>query len=185
MVAAAENKPAKAARIPIGTKLKARNLYLIHGLPHAEIAAQTGLSLQSIRNLAFNEGWTKAKAKRTEAMIRRADARMEAKVEEINEAIASECEEIALNGLKRAKEESESRGEFAARNFQSWTGGVSNLVKVQRLTRGLDGEQQQGATNVSLSLFCVQASPAAPQQAAERQEKRVEPLSIEAKALPI
>lgn len=169
--------------IPIGVKLRARNLYLVHGLPYAEISEQVGLTVQQLGALAHREGWTKNKARNRAKMIARADARIDRDIDETNEALARESEEIALKALGKAREEVESGGEFAARNFQSWTGGVSNLVKVQRLTRGLDGEQQQGATNVSLSLFCVQASPA-PQPAAERQEKRVEPLSVDAKALP-
>ena len=167
-----EKKPgSKPLPLPLGIKLKARNLYLVQSLPYAEIAHQTGLSVQSLSSLAHREGWTKQRRARAAQITNRADARANRELDSINDAIASECEEIALQGLTRAKEESVSKGKFAARNFQSWTGGVSNLVKVQRAARGLDSRETgaQGNGN-SLQLFFLNAQPA---QIAARTEKPV------------
>ena len=162
---------AKPLPIPIGTRLKARNLYLIQCLPYAEIAEKTGLSVSSVGQLAFREGWTKLRKQRASELTTKADARANRDIDAINDAIASECEEIALKGLDRAKKASESDDEFAARNFQSWTGGVSNLVKVQRAARGLDSRETGAPGNGnSLQLFFLNAQPT---QIATRTEKPV------------
>ena len=156
MVAESQSIDASPRKIPLGTVLKVRNLYLIHGLSNVDIASQVGLEVKAVGQLVFRKGWTKIRQKKVAEITQRADARMEREVDEINDAIASECEEIALQGLGRAKQAAESQDEFAARNFQSWSGGVSNLVKVQRACRGLDsnvGKDSEGARTVNLSFF--------------------------------
>jgi hypothetical protein len=152
-----------AGRIPLPVKLKARSLYLIHGLPLAEIAQQTGLTSQSVKNLAFNEGWSKTRLKAKEALVKRADARMNEEIDEVSDAIATESEEIAMSGLVRARESTQDRGEFAAKDFQAWTGGARNLVNISRACRGQDAKKADGAgESASVSFFVIRVEDAEP-----------------------
>ncbi len=136
-----------AMRIPLLTKLKVRNLYLNQDLLQPEIATITGLSYTAVRNLIAREEWGKLKAAKRAALERNADARIAAQVAESAEAIASECEEIALGGLDRTRESLADTGKDAAKNFQAFSGGVKNLVTVMRELRSVPEEN-----NHSLSV---------------------------------
>jgi len=160
MVATAENPTAARKshlRIPLPLKLKARSLYLIHGLPYAEIAAQTGLNVRSVRNLAWSEGWVKSKQQAKAELIKRADARAQAKMDEVAEAIAVDSEEIAMMGLANARKSAASNSEVSAKKFQAWTGGARNLVNIARACRGLDGPAKGGdggaGATINLAFF--------------------------------
>lgn len=158
MVAQAANakKPAPKLTIPLLTKLKVRNLYLSQGLGPQAIAKITGLTEKQAGNIIVREGLAKLRASAKSAIEARSDARTQEQVSEVIEAIARESEEIALSGIARAREATESRSEFAAKDFQSWTGGVRNLVNIARQARGLDSERSagQGATlNVFVGRF--------------------------------
>ena len=164
MVAEPKAKP----RQPLAAKLKARSLYLIHGLPYLEIAAQTGIPAKTLRNMAVREGWTKSKRGTKERLLRQADARMAEDIAEVSEAIAVESEGIALGSLGRARKCVESDHENAAKDFQAWSGGARNLVNIARACRGLDarnGGADAGAsvTNIfavgTLTFGATQAKP--------------------------
>lgn len=141
--------------IPLPTRLKVRNLYLVQGISHKEIAAKVGLTRTQVETLVKRERWCEVKASTKDNLVRAHDARMSSQVAEIVEAVASESDEISLAGLQRAREATESQSEYAAKDFASWTSGVRNLVNVARQARGLDAERSaQGSTlNVFVGRF--------------------------------
>lgn len=159
--------PARKVLLNVMHKAQIRNFYLVLGLTHEEIAARTGLTRQIVSNYISRAKMPAIKRGNEAKINQRADARVNAQLDEISEAIASQSEEIALGGLTRAREEIESRDEFASKNFQSWTGGVRNLAQVAKLVRGQSDGPAAG--NVSLSVFLVRADRA------ERSEKPVAP----------
>lgn len=141
-------------RINLTLEMKCRNLYLIRALPASEIATATGLSLKQVKNLVVRRGWAKLKQVR-EGQIKAASlARMERDSDALQDSIASECEEIAMSGLARAREEVTSDSPFASKNFQAWAGGVRSLASVARTARGQDQiDQKSGAGTVNLFLI--------------------------------
>lgn len=144
---------------PLLVKLKARNLYLVQGLTHKEIASQTGLSLLASQQLASRNGWTELRRKSKERILAKQDAKLEEQSKEALDAIASVSEQHAVRGLERVGEALESYGDFSARDFQSWTGGVKNLVSIMREIRAPQEQAQvKGAT---LNMFIIRAGDAA------------------------
>ena len=85
------------------------------------------------------------------------------------EAIASVSEQHAMRGLERVGQALESKGKFAARDFQSWTGGVRNLVTTARELRRPDGPNIPGAAG-SVNIFFVR--PQSSEQATPPAEPR-------------
>lgn len=169
----------KGYRIPVLTKLKARNLYLSSGLSHDAISLQTGLSHPQVAKLISREGWAKLKKSRESRLAKIAQEKQEVVDTEVVETIASEAQEIMLGGLDRAKGSLSATHEFAAKDFQSWTSGVKNLAGVITAIRGDD----QGKTNVSesrgsINLFFIR--PSVEQASAKAEPKRVSPASSSA-----
>lgn len=148
-------EPRSKPQIPLQTRLKVRNLYLYQGLGHKEIAAKVGLTTRQCQTLVQRHKLTDLKRSINGKAVQAHNARVDADVAEIVDAVASESEEIALAGLQRAREATTSASEYAAKDFQSWTGGVRNLVNVARQARGLDTERSaQGTTlNVFVGRF--------------------------------
>jgi hypothetical protein len=153
---ATNDEPTKSRRprthIPLPTRLKARNLYLTQGLSFKEIGEKTGLDASQIRSLVDREGWPRLKSGAKSKITAKHDARASEMVSEVVEAMASESEEIALSGLQRARQAVESQEAYAAKDFQSWTGGLRNLVQVARELRGFDSEQSRGS-GATLNVF--------------------------------
>lgn len=163
----ARKQRAAKSIVDVATKVRIRNLYMVQCLPHKEIARQTGLTERAVQSVVYRLGLA-AKRKENEAKtMERHDALTRDGLSEVTDAIAAQAEEYALGGLKRSGEALQDEGEFAARNFQSWTGGVKNLVQVAKLARGATDETPQGA--VMLNLFCVRG------ETVERIEKSVTP----------
>ena len=157
MVADTTQTPgAKKRRSPtvmdIGTKVRIRNLYLVQCLPYAEIARRVDCPLSTVTRFIERQKLPAIRKENEAKAAARHDAQVRESVDEISEAIASQSEEIALSGLERAREATEDRGEFAAKDFQSWSGGVSNLVKTARAIRGMDRPGATESINVSLYL---------------------------------
>ena len=141
--------------IPLGMRLKVRNLYLAQSLTAHAIATQCGLNKRQVECIIHRDGLPVLKKRRFEQLAKRTDERATAQLEAFNEQLAEEAEEISLGALKRAREETESAGEFSARNFQSWTGGIANLVKASRMVRGLDSKGGNADGSTSVSVFLV------------------------------
>ena len=161
MVAAVEKRGSRAKVIPIGARLKARNLYINQGLPSSQVAAVTGLSADQVSQLACREGWTKIRRINEAKLSAKIDAHTDAKIDEVSQAIASECDELALNSLNCVRSALESPGENAARDAQAFSGTLKNLVTVARTVRGLD-TAQAAAPSVNIAFFMGQLQPAEP-----------------------
>lgn len=151
------------APIPLLSKLKAKNLYLQANATHAEISKACGISLSSTAQLISREGWPALRRRMALKVEQAATARTEQVMTEATQAIADSAEEVALSGLNRARTAVASTGKFAARDFQSWTGGARNLVQIARQCRGLDGNGTSGAEQpqINLNVFVSKFGPAA------------------------
>ena len=97
---------------------------------------------------------------------------MQAFEAEVSEAIAQETVDVTLSGVGRAREAVESRSEFAARDFQSWTGGIRNLVQVAKLLREPTADMN-GSVQAQLNVFILRVGDQAKQVSAP-----VDPVSI-------
>ncbi len=151
MVAAAQKpvasrKPGRrSAEIPVFVRLKARNLYLAQGLSHPAIAEATGLRAVTVRNLASREGWTALRRRQKAALVESSDAHAHAMQSEVLEAIASHSEQHALKSLERVGNALERDDENAARDAQSYSGCLRNLVNVARDIRRPAESVSEGA----------------------------------------
>lgn len=161
--------------LPLALKLRVKNLYIIGGKSHHEIAADTGMTPGAIATLCSRNGWTGEKRKREAQMVKKSDARIESQMSEAVEAISSEAQEIALSGLERARDAVKRKGKDAAKNFQSWTGGVRNLVQVIRAIEN-PGSGDAQPSGPAINFFFAPAAPAAASE-----PKRVEAVEVEAR----
>lgn len=151
---------------PIELALKVKNLYLYQERGHADIAAQCGLTVKQVSNLIYREGWSKLKEERRRKIEESHDERATQSQLAVVEAIASQAEEIALSGLNRAREAVGQSGPDAAKNFQSWTGGIKNLVGAMKLVRGGSAAGMESGPTMNLFFMAPgKAGPADPKQA--------------------
>jgi hypothetical protein len=141
-------------RIPVLARVKARNMYLVQGLDYKSISESTGLDIRCLYNLAKREGWTERRKEQRLKLETTTDARIKAFEDQVSEAIAQETVDVTLSGVGRAREAVESRGEFAARDFQSWTGGIRNLVQVAKLLRE-PSANMDGSVQAQLNVFIL------------------------------
>lgn len=140
---------------PLLTKLKARNLYLVQGATHEVIAKETGMTIRQSESLAARQGWTKARKAKERSLVATQDARAEGQISEALDAIASVSEQHAVQGLNRVAKALESKGKFAARDFQSWTGGVRNLVQTAKMCRETGDGANGVAGGANLNVFIL------------------------------
>lgn len=146
-------KRAKPLPIPFGIRLKARNLYLSQSLPYKEIAHRTGLSAKQVENMVSREKLASIRKNREQGILKATDSRAQAVLAQFNETLAEEAEEISLGAIARARQEVEEYGKDSARNFQSLTGGIANLVKASRMVRGLDAKGAASAVAGDTVIF--------------------------------
>ncbi len=168
MVAATLNNPVKASTkpkpprntpIPLLSRLKARNLYLIQGLPYKAISAETGLLVPAIQQLAHREGWVALRRAAKQRLLSKQDADIAEHQSEAMEAIASLSEQHVIKSMERIGQSLERTDQFAARDFQSFTGGARNLVSIMKEIR--QPEQQSVDGSRGLSVFVVRVGEAA------------------------
>lgn len=135
----------KSGEIAIYTRLKARNLYLSQGLSHKLISEQTGLTTDQLMQLAHREGWTQLRKQQKIRLTQSSDAQAQAMQSEVLEAIASHSEQHALKSLERVGNALERDDENAARDAQSYSGCLRNLVNVARDIRRPAESVSEGA----------------------------------------
>ncbi len=169
MVAAAQQTIAKgkpgrrSSEIPVFVRLKARNLYVAQGLSHPAIAEQTGLRVVTVRRLASREGWTGLRKRQKAQLLASADANAQAMQSDVLDAIASVSEQHAMRSLDRVGEALERTDKEAARDAQSYSGCLRNLVNVSREIRRPEIAAIEGAhLNVFVLRVGDQAKPAHP-----------------------
>jgi hypothetical protein len=168
----------QANPVPLGLqlRLRVRGLYLNQGLCPSEIAAKVGLQRAQVANLVVREGWTKVRKEAQRRIEKRADERMKAEADQVADAIASDCEEIALRSLENARDRAENPlQKDAAKDFQAWTGGVRNLVTVARACRGMD-QAPQSAAGSSVNVFVLRCGDLEKSRKSERIEQNVTPV---------
>lgn len=184
----ASAKPRRTGRgfaIPLHSRIHAQNLYLCKGLPYREISKETGLSIEQLERLAVREGWTKKRKAQKERLARQVNERTEAVETEILESVVSLAGQHSLRGLEKTGEALERTDRDAARDFQSYTSGVKNLVSIMRDIRAPQAEAQEGARlNVFVLRVGDQAKPAAAAAATES-APRIENTVTEVSATPV
>jgi hypothetical protein len=161
LAALAEYPRIRTGTIPIGAKIKARNLYLIQCIRPTEIAPLVGLTLQQVNGMIVREGWSKIKRKREAQIKANIDPRSEAQLDAVSEAIGLECDQHSLKACERIGESLERTDPNAARDFQALSVGLKNVVAVARTVRGLD-TAQAAAPSVNIAFFMGQLQPAEP-----------------------
>jgi flagellar hook-length control protein FliK len=75
------------------------------------------------------------------------------------ESMATQAEELAEDGMQLAREHVTSSSEFAARNFQSASQGIKNMVDVYFRARGIDAKNTGSATINVQALFVSRKRP--------------------------
>jgi len=167
MVAEAEkpsSKPAKRAprqRIPLYTRIKAKNIYVGQMASAAVVAAATGLTDKQVWQLADREGWTKLRNEVKRRAEESVNARTEADITELVEHVANETAELSLGTLAKAKKTLERDDEFAAKDLQAYSVAAKNFVGMYRQAKQLDAAQSsEGSTTTN--VFFLSALPPAP-----------------------
>jgi hypothetical protein len=147
----------KGYNIPLATRLQVRNLYVGACLGPSDIAPKVGLTLRQVRRLVATDKLAPIRRRAVSNAIKVTDNTANHLLERFNQEIASQSEEASLGAIVRAREAVASKDKLAARDFQSWTGGIRNLVDVSRRVRGLDAKQPEGSVTMNLGFFM--ASP--------------------------
>lgn len=168
---------------PLLVKMKARNLYLIQGLSHEDVAKRTGLTADQSRTLAQRNGWTKQRQERKRILVAKQDARAESQISEALEAIADVSEQHAVQGLDRVGKALESKGKFAARDFQSWTGGVRNLVQTAKMCREIGPSANGVGSTVNVFVGAFPRAGDAVSEAKQVTEVSATPVASDTKEL--
>jgi hypothetical protein len=164
----AERQP--ALPIPIATRTKARNLYLLQQLPAQEIADACGLRRQQVYDLASNEGWTKKRKQMLLRATESSDARADRMTQEVQEALACDTEELSFGTVDKCKKTLLRDDRDAARDLQAYSQSLKNFVGVARQTRGLDNAKDAGNTTNVLFVSCPRAGDSVPVKAPSKAE---------------
>lgn len=181
MVAAAEkplvaqkpSKPTRKGAIPLLTRMLARNLYLTQGLPYKAISAETGLPVPTLEQLSHREGWVDLRRQAKARLLKNAEARTQALEAEMLESVVGLAGQHALQGLNRTGEALERTDRDAARDFQSYTSGVKNLVSIMRDIRQ---PQSDGASEgARLNVFVLRVGDQVKAKDAATSERNVTP----------
>ncbi len=136
-------RPARQ-RIPLFTRLKAKNLYVGQMATAASVAAACGLTDTQVYNLADREGWTKLRNETKRRLEESVNARTQESINELTEHIADETAELSLGTLAKAKRTLERDDEFAAKDLQAYSVAAKNFVGLYRQAKQLDVNQDAG-----------------------------------------
>jgi len=155
MVSDNTRKPRQHYSAAVIAKCKA--LYVVKGLNPKDVAERTGVTLDALGNWTTRYGWSAEKRARQARLEKNSVARAESQDVAFLESMATQAEELAEDGMQLAREHVQSGSEFAARNFQSATQGVKNVVDVYFKARGLDGKGNAGSVVNIGSVYVNQA----------------------------
>jgi transposase len=164
MQTAKERKPRQ--HYSAATIAKCKALYVVKGLGRKEICERLGISGDALSNWTTRYNWTAERRARMTRLEKSADSRANDENAAFLESMATQAEELAEDGMQLAREHVTSSSEFAARNFQSTTQAVKNLVDVYFRARGIDSKTTGSAT-VNVQALFVSSAPIA------REEKQV------------
>jgi len=153
----AEKPKRKRTTYSPATIAKAKALYIVKGLGPTEICARTDVPGETLSNWIARGKWVSERKARQLRLERNAVARASDENAAFLESMATQAEELAEDGMQLAREHVQSGSEFAARNFQSATQGVKNVVDVYFKARGLDGKGNAGSVVNIGSVYVNQA----------------------------
>jgi methyl-accepting chemotaxis protein len=126
----AEKTKRKRTTYSPATIAKAKALYIVKGLGPTEICAQTAVPHETLSNWIARGKWVSERKARQLRLERNAVARATDENAAFLESMATQAEELAEDGMELARVHVKSASDFAARNFQSATQGVKNVVDV-------------------------------------------------------
>ncbi len=96
---------------------------------------------------------------------------------QIIEAIAELSEQHAIRGLQKAGEALERNDRDAARDFQSYTAGVKNVVSVAKAVRETGSDLSEGGVRELNLFFFGMAQSAQPKEVKQVTEIEAKPVS--------
>lgn len=144
-------------KIDLLTRAQARNLYVVRQLSAPEVATQTGLTARQIYDLADREGWTKTRAEMKRKTAEALQARDEADIGELVEAVAVKSQVLSLGTLDAAIDELKCGGaENQAKNLQALSVAAKNFVGLYRQAKQLDVQSDASAAQTTNVFFVGQ-----------------------------
>lgn len=145
---------------------QAKALYVVKGLMPNEICSKLKVPTDTLSNWIARYHWVKERKARLTRLENTFLARANDENAAFLESMATQAEELAEDGMQLAREHVTSSSEFAARNFQSASQGVKNMVDVYFRARGIDAKNTGSAT-INVQALFVSSAPIA------REEKTV------------
>ena len=149
--------PRLTVKIPLATRIKARNLYVLQQVGAPEVAKATGLKPDQVYSLASREGWTKIRKQIKADTLEAQDARALADRDELVEATAMEAAELTLGTFDAAKKALAAGGEFAAKDVQAYSQATKNYVGLYRQAKSLDANRENTLGVNVLFIACARA----------------------------
>lgn len=148
-------------KIDLFTRSQARNLYVVRMLSAKEVAAQTGLTIPQIYNLADREGWTKSRAELKRKSAEALQLREQEEIDELVDAVAIKSKLLSLGSLDAGINELATPSRDQARNLQAYAQAAKVYVGLYRQAKQLDAAQSsEGSTTTN--VFFLSALPPAP-----------------------
>jgi len=146
MVSTNTRKPRQHYSAAVIAKCKA--LYVVKGLNPKDVSERTGVSCDALANWTSRYGWTAEKRARLSRLEKTAVTRAEDANAGFLESMGTQAEEIAEDAMQMSREYANARDPFAAKNLQSSTQSVKNMVDVFFKARGLDGKATGSTVNI-------------------------------------
>jgi len=137
---------------------KAKALYVVKGLGPSEICKALDIPSDTMRNWTTRGQWVAERKARLARLEKNAVARATDENAAFLESMATQAEELAEDGMQLARDHVKSASDFAARNFQSATQGVKNVVDIYFKAKGLDGKNG-GNSVVNIGSVYVNNAP--------------------------
>lgn len=145
-----------------GVIASVRHLYLVKLLPPREIAAKTGVNIETVYAWARDKGWARIKKEKLEQVDAKLSAEAGKGCDELMLSLAPQTQELAEDTLTFARETLEARD---AKGLALTSQALKNFVSVYRTAKGLDAAS--GAPQVTFNAFYTPAPHAQPKQAEE------------------
>lgn len=144
--------------IPLEDKLRIRTLYVQSGQAPSIIAQGLGMDIRRVNNVIHREGWTKERQAIIGKLEKSADAKAQASMNEIVEAVAQKTEELSVRSLNLCDELLTAKD---PKGLQLASAAAFNFVKMTRLCRRMDQSAlEAGASPSVILLRCDVAMPA-------------------------
>jgi len=127
---------------------KCKALYVVKGMGPTDISKETGVANQTVRHWISKGQWMSEQKARLTRLENVAVARATDQNAAFLESMAAQSEDLAESGMEMARKHVASADDYAARNFQSATQGIKNVVDVYFRARGIDGKTTGSTLNI-------------------------------------